>query len=40
MNMKFPRKIGEDHPEYEIDVEVFEVPEEPRLSSYSRTDLV
>lgn len=40
MNMKFPRKIGKDHPEYEIDVEVFEVTEEPRLSSYSKNHLV
>tara|TARA_A100001201_G_C4061743_1_gene192902 strand:+ start:509 stop:880 length:372 start_codon:yes stop_codon:yes gene_type:complete len=36
MKMKFPRRIKTGHPEYDLDVEVFETKEEPELSSYSR----
>ena len=36
MPMKYPRRFLVGHPEYELDVEVFEIKEEPELSSYSK----
>ena len=39
IRMKFPRRIGADHPEYDLDVEVVEISEEPFLNSYSKANL-
>ena len=39
MRMKYPRRIRTGHPEYDIDVEVIEITEEPDLNSYSKANI-
>lgn len=36
MPMKYPRRFLAGHPEYDLDVEVFEIKDELELSSYSK----